>query len=95
LKQLFIGGEGTLGIITKLNIHCPKADLVKKLMVFKAESYEDIVKSVPKIKSILGKHLNAMECLDEVAYRTVTSIHPPIFDRVRPHEYLLFVEVST
>jgi hypothetical protein len=65
-------------------------------MVFKTDSYDNIVKSVPKIKSILGKHLNAMECLDYVAYNTVTTtIHPPIFDKVEPHEYLLFIESST
>ena len=43
LKQFFIGGEGTLGVITRLNIHCPKADKVRKLMVFKADSYEIMV----------------------------------------------------
>ena len=60
LKHLFIGGEGTLGIITRLNIHCPKFDTTRKILVFKTKQYEHILKSVPQIKTILGKHLNAL-----------------------------------
>ena len=60
LKQLFIGSEGTLGVITKLNIHCPKMDKIRTLMIFKTDNYENIVNSIPKIKSHLGKNLNAM-----------------------------------
>ena len=43
LKQLFIGGEGTLGVITKLNIHCPKLDHNRKIMVFKTDDYSKII----------------------------------------------------
>jgi FAD/FMN-containing dehydrogenase len=43
LKHLFIGGEGTIGIITKLNIHCEKIDTVKKIMVFKTDKFETIL----------------------------------------------------
>jgi len=39
LKQLFIGGEGTLGIITKLNIHCPKIDAIRRIIVFKTDKF--------------------------------------------------------
>lgn len=39
LKQLFIGGEGTIGIITKLNILCEKIDKIKKIMVFKTDKF--------------------------------------------------------
>jgi len=60
LKQLFIGGEGTLGIITKLNIHCPKIDLIRRIIVFKTDKYETILQSLPKIKALLGKNLCAL-----------------------------------
>jgi FAD/FMN-containing dehydrogenase len=73
LKQMFIGGEGTLGIITKLNIHCPKIDTIRKIMVFKTDKYENIVNKLPKVKSILGKNLNAVEYMDGDAYLTVVS----------------------
>ena len=39
LKQLFIGGEGTLGVITRLNILCPKMDKIRRIMVFKTDNY--------------------------------------------------------
>ena len=39
LKHLFIGGEGTLGIITRLNIHCPKVDTYHKVLVFKTDNF--------------------------------------------------------
>ena len=64
LKQLFIGGEGTLGIITRLNIHCPKIEPLRTIIVFKTDNFENIVKSIPRIKSFLGRNLNALECLD-------------------------------
>lgn len=43
IKNLFIGGEGTLGIITKLNIHCPRLDSSRRILVFKAKKYSKII----------------------------------------------------
>ena len=40
LKHCFIGSEGTLGIITKLNINCAKLDTDKKVIVFKSGTYK-------------------------------------------------------
>ena len=60
LKQLFIGGEGTLGVITKLNIHCPKVDPLRRIIVFKTDSFQAILESLPKIKTLLGKNLCAL-----------------------------------
>ena len=50
LKNLMIGSEGTLGMITKLNIHCPKIDANRKILVFKSDSYEKIIQSLPIVK---------------------------------------------
>ena len=92
LKQLFIGSEGTLGVITKLNIHCPKMDKIRKIMVFKTESYEKIIESLPKLKGLLGKNLNACEYINGVSYNAVIEkLHQPIFDTVSLEDHLLFV----
>ena len=71
LKNLMIGSEGTLGMITKLNIHCPKIDDNRKILVFKADSYEKIIQSLPIVKKQLGKQLFAMEYLDGITYQLV------------------------
>ena len=60
LKQLFIGGEGTLGIITKLNIQCPKIDPIRRIIAFKTDSFQTILNSLPKIKTLLGKNICAL-----------------------------------
>ena len=39
LKQLFIGSEGTIGIITKLDIHCEKLDDYRRIMSLKIKNF--------------------------------------------------------
>lgn len=55
IKQLFIGSEGTLGIITKLNVLCPKFNPNRTLLAFKTEQYSNIIEGVKIIKEKLGK----------------------------------------
>lgn len=40
LKQLFIGAEGALGIITKLDIQCVKVDKLKVVVLVRTDSYK-------------------------------------------------------
>jgi FAD/FMN-containing dehydrogenase len=60
LKQLFIGAEGTLGIITKLDINCVKVDTNRQVILLKTKSYDNILIAVQKAKKYLGKNLNAI-----------------------------------
>jgi FAD/FMN-containing dehydrogenase len=46
LKQLFIGSEGTLGIITKLDINCSKMDQNRQVLLLKTSKYEHILEAV-------------------------------------------------
>lgn len=79
IKHLFIGGEGTLGMITKLNIRCPTLDTGRKILVFKATTFDDIIKGIPLIRKKLGQNLNALEYCDGLAYQTVTKHVPGKF----------------
>lgn len=60
LKQLFISSEGTLGIITKLDINCAKTSPKKQVMLLKTKNYDNILVAVEKAKQVLGKDLNAL-----------------------------------
>jgi FAD/FMN-containing dehydrogenase len=50
LKQLFISSEGTLGIITKLDINCVKMDLKRQVILMKTQKFENILAAVGKAK---------------------------------------------
>ena len=43
LKHLFIGAEGTLGVITECAILCPPAPKSKQLAIVACESFDDVV----------------------------------------------------
>ena len=95
IKNLFIGGEGTLGMITKLNIHCPRLDTSRRILVFKAAKYEHIIKAIPIIRAKLGQNLNALEYADGQAYITVTKHVKGKFMECAEDEHLLFVETTS
>jgi D-2-hydroxyglutarate dehydrogenase len=43
LKQIFIGSEGTLGIITSMDINCVKVDTDKQVLLLKTKNYSKIL----------------------------------------------------
>lgn len=51
LKHLFIGAEGTLGVITECAILCPPKPKFKQLAILACNSFEDVV-SVLKMAKI-------------------------------------------
>jgi len=71
LKQLFIGGEGTLGIITGISILCPQKPKAVNLAYFGCESFEHVQKTFKEAKIQLGEILSAFEMMDGYSQRLV------------------------
>ncbi|KAK3200807.1 hypothetical protein GRF29_213g61005 [Pseudopithomyces chartarum] len=64
LKQLFIGSEGTIGIITAISIQCPRRSPAVNVAYFGLESYEHAQKAFRAAKGHLGEILSAFEMMD-------------------------------
>ena len=74
LKQLFIGSEGSIGIITAISILCPRRPTSTNVAVFSLSSYEDVQKVFGKAKTHLGEILSAFEFFDAASYRAVKKL---------------------
>jgi FAD/FMN-containing dehydrogenase len=64
LKQLFIGGEGTIGIITAISILCPQRSPAINVAYFGLESFEKVQEAFREAKSQLSEILSAFEMMD-------------------------------
>ncbi|KAJ8929674.1 hypothetical protein NQ314_017601 [Rhamnusium bicolor] len=73
LKHLFIGSEGTLGIVTKVAIHCPPKPKAMNLAFLGLDSFESVLKTLKKAKHELGEILSSCEFIDERSLDLVTS----------------------
>ncbi|ORX39754.1 hypothetical protein BD324DRAFT_614863 [Kockovaella imperatae] len=71
LKQLFIGSEGSIGIITGISILCPRRSSSTNVAVFSLSSYEDVQKVFSETKTHLGEILSAFEFFDAASYALV------------------------
>lgn len=67
LKQLFIGSEGSIGVITAISILCPRRPSAMNVAVFSVPSYEGVQKVFAETKSHLGEILSAFEFFDKQA----------------------------
>ncbi|KAG8747261.1 hypothetical protein FRC10_001877 [Ceratobasidium sp. 414] len=72
LKQLFIGAEGTLGIITGVSIHCPPAPRAQQNLVLALPSYDKLPEVFKLAKTHLSEVLSAFELFDREAYDLVS-----------------------
>lgn len=64
LKQLFIGGEGTIGIITGISILCPQRSKAGNVAFFGLESFEKVQQAFRAAKGQLSEILSAFELMD-------------------------------
>ena len=71
LKQLFIGSEGSIGVITGVSILCPRRSLATNVAVFSLPSYEAVLKTYGETKQRLGEILSAFEFFDAASYDIV------------------------
>uniref|UniRef100_A0A3P8UYX7 D-2-hydroxyglutarate dehydrogenase, mitochondrial n=1 Tax=Cynoglossus semilaevis TaxID=244447 RepID=A0A3P8UYX7_CYNSE len=64
LKQLFIGSEGTLGVITAVSILCPPKPKSVNVVFLGCESFQKLLQTFQLCKGMLGEILSAFEFLD-------------------------------
>jgi FAD/FMN-containing dehydrogenase len=79
LKQLFIGSEGTLGVITRLVLRLRERPTSSNTALVSADSFDQIARLLRHMDGALGGQLSAFELIDNSFYTTNTSAgrHPP------------------
>ncbi|XP_068020044.1 D-2-hydroxyglutarate dehydrogenase, mitochondrial [Melanerpes formicivorus] len=65
LKQLFIGSEGTLGVITAVSILCPQKPKAVNLAFLGCQSFANVLETFTTCRAMLGEILSAYEFMDE------------------------------
>jgi len=73
LKHLFIGAEGTLGIITGVALLCPRRPSYRGATLLACHSYEQVYETLALAKSQLGEILAAFEFMDKAVLTIVTD----------------------
>lgn len=74
LKQLFIGGEGTIGIITGVSILCPQRSKAINVAFFGLESFEKVQQAFVEAKGQLSEILSAFELMDSYSQDLVHKV---------------------
>lgn len=65
LKHLFVGAEGTLGIITKVAMSCPRLPIARNAAFLACESYGAVEQTLSLAKQELGEIIGAFELMDQ------------------------------
>ncbi|GAB3693344.1 FAD-binding oxidoreductase [Spirosoma flavus] len=90
LKQLFIGSEGTLGIITKAVLKLEERPKTRNTAFLAVESFEKANELLLAAKTSLKSSLTSFELLWQDYYRLMTS-KPSLFSPPLPQTYPFYV----
>jgi len=73
LKQLFIGSEGTLGLITRLSLACPTRPKSVNLALLSLPDFPSVLDTFRECKGHLGEILSSCEFIDKGSMDCVTQ----------------------
>ncbi|KAL8819183.1 MAG: hypothetical protein Q9223_002336 [Gallowayella weberi] len=94
LKQLFIGGEGTLGIVTGVSIHCPQRSQAVNVAFLGLESFEKALEAYREAKSQLSEILSAFELMDGQSQSLVHQVTKKKRPLEGEHQFYCLIETS-
>jgi FAD/FMN-containing dehydrogenase len=93
LKQLFVGTEGTLGIVTRAVLKLKPKPTAQSVAVLAADSFESLPRLLRRLDTDLGGAMSAFEVMWEDFYNLVTT--PPAQGTApiaHGHPYYILVE---
>ncbi|XP_032804583.1 D-2-hydroxyglutarate dehydrogenase, mitochondrial isoform X1 [Petromyzon marinus] len=93
LKQLFLGGEGTLGLVTAVALACPRMPSSQNVAFLGCQSFDAVLKTFELARHRLGETLSAFEFLDEVCMWLVNT-HLALANPVTEHPFYVLVETA-
>lgn len=94
LKQLFIGAEGTIGVITKLSIQCPQRSPAINVAFFGLESYDKAQLAFREAKKQLSEILSAFELMDGMSQELVHKVRQGKKPLDGEHAFYCLIETS-
>lgn len=94
LKQLFIGTEGTLGVVTRVVLRLRELARSQNTAFVAVQSFDQLAAFLKQIDRSLGGSLSAFEVMWNSFYRLITT--PPATNRPPlPQDYPYYVLVET
>jgi len=73
LKHLFIGSEGTLGLVTRVSIACPTRPRSVNLALLSLPDFPSVLRTFQECKGRLGEILSSCEFIDSGSMACVTQ----------------------
>jgi len=92
LKQLFIGSEGTLGIVTRVVLRLQEAPKSRSSAFVGVKSYKKVVKLLKYLEAELSGGLSGFELIWNRTYKAMTESSELIKPLADNYEYYVFVE---
>lgn len=80
LKHMFIGSEGSLGVVTKVALHCPMSSKAVNLAFLGLESFQNVMDTYLLAKKELGEILSSVEMIDELSLDCSTKMNNLQYD---------------
>ncbi|XP_077998542.1 D-2-hydroxyglutarate dehydrogenase, mitochondrial-like [Glandiceps talaboti] len=93
LKQMFIGSEGTLGIVTAVSILCPRRPQSMNLAFLGCESFDKVLETLKNAKGMLEEVLSAYEFLDNDCMMLLTK-YLKMTNPLSEYPFYVLVETS-
>ncbi|KAK7904781.1 hypothetical protein WMY93_017388 [Mugilogobius chulae] len=93
LKQLFIGSEGTLGVITAVSVLCPRKPKSVNVVFLGCETFEQLLKTFQLCRGMLGEILSAFEFLDSECMRLLNT-HLKLSNPISDCPFYIVIETA-
>eukprot|EP00899_Mesostigma_viride_P004760 jgi/Mesvir1/14285/Mv09715-RA.1 len=97
MKQLFIGAEGTLGVVTRVCILCPPRPPAVNVAFLACPSYGAVLQALHAARAGLGEVLSAFELIDRQSLQLVVKqlgMRDPLPDAPQPFYVLIETQGS-